>query len=68
MGNSFVVVVGILTDSDSKALSIVPGEISLKHSGLAEDEDDDGKLDIRGCICLHMVCTGVPNSYHIGGR
>lgn len=58
MGNSFAVVVSTLTDNDTKALSVVPGEIPLKHGGLAEDEDDDGKLDIRGRICSHMPCTG----------
>lgn len=52
MGNSFAATVSILIDNDSKALIVVPGEISLKHGGLAEDEDADGKLDKRA-ISVH---------------
>ena len=51
MGSSFAVMVSILTDNDTKPLSVVPGEISLKHGGLAED--DDGKLDKRA-VSVHI--------------
>lgn len=56
MGNSFAIVVSILVDNDSKALNVVPGEISLKHGGLAEDEDQDCKLDYRA-VSVHTHCV-----------
>ena len=60
MDNSFAIVVSILIDNDSKAHNVLPGEISLKHGGLAEDEDQDCKLDYRAVSVYTHCGQGYP--------